>query len=85
MLLGFFQIQKVLVFQLHGFCEFLKNYSAEVIYFGKVKEKYSFLHFFPKKYSFVPFVSYSFSKKYSFEFYSFGEKVLVLVTRFFNE
>ena len=51
-LLGFFQIQKVLVFQLHGFREFLKNYSAEVIYFGKVKEKYLFLHFFPKKYRF---------------------------------
>ena len=44
-LLGFFQIQKVLVFQLHGFRKFLKNYSAEVIYFGKVKKSTHFCTF----------------------------------------
>ena len=36
LLLGFSQIQEVLVFQLHGFREFLINYSVEVIRLKKV-------------------------------------------------
>ena len=42
-LLGFFLIKKVLVFQLHGFHGFLKNYSVEV---NRLKKKVlvSYLH-----------------------------------------
>ena len=57
-LLGFSQIQKVLVFQLNGFREFLRNYSVEVTR-SKKSTRYQFtgfvrvfhqlhgLHFFP--------------------------------------
>ena len=44
MLLGFSQIQKVLVFQLHGLREFLTNYSADVIR-SKKSTRYEFTGF----------------------------------------